>query len=352
MYTAFGPAPALPSVELNYPTFASTPLPPQTLEETKPEGVFTCYVRNKVGLDADADAAPMREVNINKEELLKLLHLPLLAACREAGLCSTTFKKACRYHGLRKWPYRRSQQNSERVGGERRASLDATNTTATVSQSVDMFRRSSVGEVGVAETAKTTTPRRTPFSFPDDADFVETSMARPDLFSLLEEEFNTASRPNSAAALSSSSAFSAGSKTAPTAPSSSDHDSDEYDAHFWAQPASQVDQPSPLSGIVATHHMPPAPHDDAPFGRMMAPVPRRIISVGAAAGVLEPAPRHVDHTTTASRIVHTASAACWTPPAAPPVSLGVAEGTMMDAVEACLALPLDVAFVRDFCRQD
>jgi hypothetical protein len=258
----------------------------------------------------------MRQVNINKKELLKLIHLPLLAACREAGLCSTTFKKACRYHELRKWPYRRSQQNGERVGGERRASLDATNTTATVSQSVDRFRRSSAGEIGVAVMAKPSTPRHPPVSFPDDADFAETAMARPDLFSLLEEEFNTASRPNSAAALSSS--VSAGSKTAPTAPSSSEPDSDEYDASFWAQPVrgytlpAQLDQPSPPSGmgaLVATHHMPPAPHDDVPFGLMMAPAPRRTASVGAAAGLLDPAPCHVDHTTTASRIVHTASAA-------------------------------------------
>jgi hypothetical protein len=224
----------------------------------------------------------------------------------------------------------------------------------------DMFRRSSVGEDGVAETAKATPPRKPPFSFPDDADFVETSMARPDLFSLSEEEFNTASRPSSAAALSSSSAFSAGSKTAPTVRSSSDHDSDEYDAHFWAQPVGgyTLPPPSPLSGVgglVATHHMPPAPHDDVPFGLIMAPAPRRTdraTSVGAAAGLLEPAPRRVDHTTTTSRIVHTASAACWTPSAASPAPLGAAEGTMMDAVEACLALPLDVAFVRDFCRQD
>ena len=347
MYAAFRSAPALPSVELNYPTFASTPLlPPQTFEETKPEKIFTCCVRNKVGLDDDADAAPVRLVNINEEELVKMFHLPLSAACREAGLCSTTFKKACRYHGLRKWPYRRPHRNGERKEGERGVGLDATNTTCP--------------------------------------------------FFLLEEDFNTASRPNSATALSSG-VFSALSKPAPTAQSSSNNDSDGYDAHFWAQPVgaytqpSQWGQPSPLSGmggLVATHHMPPALHDDVPFGLTMAPVPRRMdrtTRVGAAAGLLEPAPGRIDHT---------ASAACWTPSAAShdvlmaistasrsrdalwttgaaaqdgiswatwgmqralpasTVPLGAPEGTLVDAVEACLALPLDGAFIRDFCRQD
>ena len=173
--------------------------------------------------------------------------------------------------------------------------------------------------------AKATTPRPIPFSFPDDADFAEALLARPDLVSLLEEE--------------------------------------------------------------STHHMPPALHD-VPFGLMMAPVPRRIdrtTRVGAAAGLLEPAPSRIDHTTTT---------ACWTPsaashdelrpmstatrsrdalwtmgaaaqdgiswatwhmqraPQASTVPLGAPEGSLVDAVEACLALPLDGAFIRDFCRQD
>ena len=103
-----------------------------------------------MGLDDDADAAPVRLVNINEEDLVKLFHLPLSNACREAGLCSTTFKKACRYHGLRKWPFRRTHRKGERKGGERGVGVDVTNTTATVSQSVDMFRRSNAGEGGVA----------------------------------------------------------------------------------------------------------------------------------------------------------------------------------------------------------
>ena len=44
--------------------------------------MVTCYVRNKAGLDANADAAPVRQANNNKEEVMKLLHPPLSTACR------------------------------------------------------------------------------------------------------------------------------------------------------------------------------------------------------------------------------------------------------------------------------
>jgi hypothetical protein len=156
--------------------------------------------------------------------------------------------------------------------------VDVTNTTATVSQSVDMFCRSNAGEGGVAGMAKAATSRPIPFSFPDDADFAEALMTLPDPFFLLEEEFNTASRPNSATALSSG-VFSACSKTAPA------------DA-LWTTGAAAQD------GI-----------SWATWGMQRAPK-------------------------------------------ASTVPFGAPEGSLVDAVEACLALPLDGAFIRDFCRQD
>jgi len=372
MSASFEPALALPSVETN----ASSPLPPQTFQQMKPDKDFTCYVRNKGGIDADADAPPSRQVKVTKAELVNLFHLSLSAACREVGLCSTTFKKACRAHGLRKWPYHRSKQS---VGGEAAVSVDATKTTGTVSQSVDKFCRSN------AEfPAKAASPRHgdTPFAFPEDNDFAETSMARPDLLSFSDEDFNTA-------APSRASSFPSCSKTAPTSPSSSEHvqhasigDSLMGDEAFWTQPVDaytlppQWDQPSPISGMggfVATHSpMPPAPHDAVPMDLLMVPAPRCINyhttsvafwtpaapsrdSIGAMP--TEPAAALASHDTRWTMHAQTAAAqdsvswATWGGVQRAPSVLS-AEGSFVDALEACLSLPLDRDFVLDFGRQD
>jgi hypothetical protein len=48
-----------------------------------------------------------RPVQLSRKHLESLMHLPIPSACKEVGVCATTFKKACRREGIHCWPYRR-----------------------------------------------------------------------------------------------------------------------------------------------------------------------------------------------------------------------------------------------------
>ena len=48
-------------------------------------------------------------MRVTKEMLEEYVHLPVTVAAKRLGLCSTTFKKACRTAGITKWPYKRGK---------------------------------------------------------------------------------------------------------------------------------------------------------------------------------------------------------------------------------------------------
>eukprot|EP00296_Roombia_truncata_P009766 JP448397.1.p1 GENE.JP448397.1~~JP448397.1.p1 ORF type:complete len:116 (+),score=6.31 JP448397.1:51-398(+) len=43
--------------------------------------------------------------------LARNFNRPLHKVAEEFGVCNTTFKKICRYHGIHRWPYRRRQRD-------------------------------------------------------------------------------------------------------------------------------------------------------------------------------------------------------------------------------------------------
>jgi len=53
-----------------------------------------------------------RHISVTYEALAGLFHLPLKDAAREVGLCTTTFKKACRRFDMKKWPFRKGQRRT------------------------------------------------------------------------------------------------------------------------------------------------------------------------------------------------------------------------------------------------
>ena len=61
--------------------------------------------RRKEGEDVDPNAPLTRHIEVNYKDLEKVFHLPLREAAREIGLGQTTFKKACRYLNIVRWPY-------------------------------------------------------------------------------------------------------------------------------------------------------------------------------------------------------------------------------------------------------
>ncbi|KAJ1484668.1 hypothetical protein T484DRAFT_1947328 [Baffinella frigidus] len=344
MHTSFGQGLA------NYPAFASflaPGVPPGQTSRRLEQGVhvlrnkvFTCYVKNTE--DSDGNAAPVRQVNVNKEELLALFHLPLTVACREVGMCSTTFKKACRALGVVKWPYNRPQRKASAKGA---SDQDETRLISTVLESLDMSVERGVSETAhFADMPKATTPRLNPFSFPQQDDFAET--ARPDPFSFSKEMLNTTSDR-------ASPSHSAG--------------SDDYGKQFWSQPASANHLPSQWeqhllsaqpTASSSTHYMPPAPHDDVPSD-LMELAPRRITAHHTSVACWTPsAPSRDSLWTMSTAPAHDAGIVSWAtwgpmhahPPA--PAAAGTSEGSMIDAVEACLSLPLDGDFVLDFCKQE
>ena len=56
---------------------------------------------------ADAALAPAAPVVVTRELVAFLAGLPLCRAAAAAGVCTTSFKKACRKLGVRRWTYRR-----------------------------------------------------------------------------------------------------------------------------------------------------------------------------------------------------------------------------------------------------
>ena len=61
----------------------------------------------------NAEPEPLaRHIRVNRKALEALFHLKLKDAAREIGLCSTTFKKACRRFQIEKWPSKRGQRDA------------------------------------------------------------------------------------------------------------------------------------------------------------------------------------------------------------------------------------------------
>ena len=60
------------------------------------------------GPPASADPAPVwQPAAISLEELSECMHMPLKMVAQEKGICLTTLKKACRMHGIKRWPFRK-----------------------------------------------------------------------------------------------------------------------------------------------------------------------------------------------------------------------------------------------------
>lgn len=55
-------------------------------------------------------------MKINKEDIEKVFHLPLLDAARELGMSGTLLKKICRKIGIRRWPYRTLKKMASQSG--------------------------------------------------------------------------------------------------------------------------------------------------------------------------------------------------------------------------------------------
>jgi len=82
---------------------------PADMQQEEKSCVF--FPRQKAGDHSEPELLT-RRININYETLEKLFHLPLKDAAREIGLCSTTFKKACRHFNMKKWPFRKGQSKT------------------------------------------------------------------------------------------------------------------------------------------------------------------------------------------------------------------------------------------------
>lgn len=44
---------------------------------------------------------------VTKEFLSRYYHMPIAAAAKELGVCTTMLKKMCRHSGVQRWPFRR-----------------------------------------------------------------------------------------------------------------------------------------------------------------------------------------------------------------------------------------------------
>jgi hypothetical protein len=72
---------------------------------------FLFFPRKEHGEIAEP-GPPTRHIRVNRKALEGLFHLKLKDAAREIGLCSTTFKKACRRFQIDRWPSRRGQRDA------------------------------------------------------------------------------------------------------------------------------------------------------------------------------------------------------------------------------------------------
>ena len=92
---------------------------PRDMQESKRSCVFLS--RRKEGDDPDLP----RRISVSYDSLQGLFHLPLADAARETGLCTTTFKKACRRFNVIAWPYRKSSSYHEKQRRDRVAPRNA-----------------------------------------------------------------------------------------------------------------------------------------------------------------------------------------------------------------------------------
>jgi len=74
------------------------------------------------GPPASADPTP---AVISLEELSECMHMPLKVVAQEKGICLTTLKKACRMHGIKRWPFRKLRSIERAASLEFAAELQA-----------------------------------------------------------------------------------------------------------------------------------------------------------------------------------------------------------------------------------
>ena len=72
--------------------------------------------RNVAGAKSTAEAATLADVVITSAMIKALMGKPLPAAARAVGVSATSFKRACRQLGIRRWGYRRGP--GRRRGGQ------------------------------------------------------------------------------------------------------------------------------------------------------------------------------------------------------------------------------------------
>ena len=86
------------------------------------------------GPPASADPAPgWQPAAISLEELSECMHMPLKMVAQEKGICLTTLKKACRMHGIKRWPFRKLRSIERAASLEFAAELQAQNWRAALS---------------------------------------------------------------------------------------------------------------------------------------------------------------------------------------------------------------------------
>jgi len=57
---------------------------------------------------------PAKEI-IELEELQKHFHEPMADVAKQFGVCTTFFKKVCRLHGIKRWPYRKMKSLQKKI---------------------------------------------------------------------------------------------------------------------------------------------------------------------------------------------------------------------------------------------
>jgi hypothetical protein len=90
---------------------------------------FLFFPRKEQGENAEPGPST-RHIRVNRKALEGLFHLKLKDAAREIGLCSTTFKKACRRFQIDRWPSRGGQRDA--ADARRNAQTDAIDGTAII----------------------------------------------------------------------------------------------------------------------------------------------------------------------------------------------------------------------------
>lgn len=68
------------------------------------------------------------------EEISTLFHLPIAQASINLQLCTTALKKACRRHGIKRWPYRKVKSADKKIAQLHKVLKTQTGTDATLAE--------------------------------------------------------------------------------------------------------------------------------------------------------------------------------------------------------------------------